>query len=82
MKEPEGELGGWVRARKYRDRAEDYAQLAEGEAMPTVSARYLTIADHYRTLAEAEEQSARYLAHSSLAEVHNYETVSSPSPGG
>ncbi len=52
------ELHSWVRARGYRDRAAESLELAQNESDPDVQNRYVTIAQHYRTLAEAEERSA------------------------
>jgi hypothetical protein len=52
------ELRDWVRARGYRDRAAKSLELACNASDPDVQNRYVTIAQHYRTLAEAEERSA------------------------
>ena len=53
-----GELRDWVRARGYRDHAADFLDLARSASNPDVKNRYVTIARHYLTLAEAEERSA------------------------
>src|SRR5579864_7653535 len=55
---PHGELRDWVRARGYRDHAADFLDLARSASNPDVKNRYVTIARHYLTLAEAEERSA------------------------
>ncbi len=47
-----------MRARGYRDRAAESLELARNESDPDVQNRYVTIAQHYLTLAEAEERSA------------------------
>src|SRR5579872_4059410 len=52
------ELRDWVRARGYRDHAADFLDLARSASNPDVKNRYVTIARHYLTLAEAEERSA------------------------
>jgi len=52
------ELRDWVRARGYRDHAADFLDLARTASDPNVKNRYVTIARHYLTLAEAEERSA------------------------
>ncbi len=52
------ELRDWVRARDYWDRAAECLDLACNTNNPEVQNRYVTIAQHYRTLAEAEERSA------------------------
>ena len=52
------ELRHWTRARSYWNRAVEFLQLACSASDPNVQDRYVTIAQHYRTLAEAEEQGA------------------------
>jgi hypothetical protein len=53
-----GELRDSVRARGYRDHAAESLELARNASNPDVKNRYVTIAQHYLTLAEAEERSA------------------------
>jgi hypothetical protein len=53
------ELRGWSQVRAYRNRAAEYLELARGATAPTVRGRYVVIAQHYRTLAKAEERTAR-----------------------
>jgi hypothetical protein len=53
------ELRHWAQARTYRNCAHEYLELARGTAEPTVRNRYVRIAQHYGTLAKAEERSAR-----------------------
>ena len=52
------ELLGRARARTYRDRATEFLNLARSAGEVDVRNRYLTIAQHYRTLAKAEERNA------------------------
>ena len=52
------ELLGRARARTYRDRAAEFLNLARSAGEADVRNRYLTIAQHYRTLADAEERDA------------------------
>jgi hypothetical protein len=52
------ELRDWTRARDYWNRAAEFLKLASNASDPDVQNRYLTIAQHYRTLAEAEERNA------------------------
>ena len=52
------ELLGRARARTYRDRAAEFLNLARSAGEVDVRNRCLTIAQHYRTLAEAEERNA------------------------
>jgi hypothetical protein len=54
-----GELGFWVRARKYRDRATENLQLAEDAPNFDVRRRYFKVARHYLDLAESEERDAK-----------------------
>ena len=49
------ELRAWTRAREYRDRASKYLELARRASDPDVQRRFVSIAQHYRTLAQAEE---------------------------
>jgi hypothetical protein len=51
------ELRDWTRAHSYWNRATEYLELAS-KSDPNVRDRYITIAQHYRTLAEAEERGA------------------------
>lgn len=46
----------WARARGYSDRAAEFLQLARNASLPAVRKRYITIAEHYRTLAEVEKR--------------------------
>ena len=52
-------LRNWARARTYWNRAVESLELARNASDPNVQNRYFTIAQHYRTLAEAEERSAK-----------------------
>ena len=52
------ELRDWTRARGYWDRAAEFLELASNAADADVQNRYITIAQHYRSLAEAEERGA------------------------
>jgi len=52
------ELRHWTRARGYWNRAAEFLELASNTFDPNVQDRYITIAQHYRTLAEAEERGA------------------------
>ena len=52
------ELRDWTRARGYRDRAAEFLELASNASNSDVQNRYVKIAQHYRTLAEAEERGA------------------------
>ena len=49
------ELRAWTRAREYRDLASRYLELAGRTPDPDVQRRFVAIAQHYRTLAQAEE---------------------------
>jgi len=53
------ELRDWTKARGYWDRAAEFLELASNTSDPNVQDRYITIAQHYRTLAEAEERGAK-----------------------
>ena len=57
--EPVGELGFWVRARRYRDRATENLHLAETAPSFDVRQRYFKVARHYLQLAELEERDAK-----------------------
>ena len=57
--EPVGELGFWVRARRYRDRATENLHLAETAPSFDVRQRYFRVARHYLQLAEIEERDAK-----------------------
>ena len=52
------ELRAWTQVREYRDRASKYLELARRTPDPDVQRRFVAIAQHYRTLAQAEEQNA------------------------
>jgi len=52
------ELSDWTRVRGYWDRAAEFLDLAANTSDPNVQDRYVTIAQHYQSLAEAEERSA------------------------
>jgi hypothetical protein len=62
MDRPKGEpsarevLRDWARAPGYAQRAAEFLELARCAPLPTVRKRYLTIAEHYRTLAEVEKR--------------------------
>jgi hypothetical protein len=56
------ELRDWTKARGYWDRAAEFLELASNTSDPNVQDRYITIAQHYRTLAEAEERGAEHQA--------------------
>lgn len=49
-------LRAWGKARGYLYRAAEFLELARSAALPAVRKRYLTIAEHYRTLAEVEKR--------------------------
>jgi sRNA-binding protein len=51
------ELRDWTRVRGYWDRAAESLELAANASDP-VQDRHVTIAQHYRALAEAEERGA------------------------
>jgi hypothetical protein len=48
----------WARAHAYWDRATEYCKLARSASDADVRQRFVVIAQHYRTLAKAEERSA------------------------
>jgi hypothetical protein len=48
----------WARAHAYWDRAAEYWKLARSASDADVRQRFIVIAQHYRTLAKAEERSA------------------------
>jgi hypothetical protein len=52
------ELRDWTRARGYWNRAAEFLKLASNASDSDVQNRYVTIAQHYRTLAETEERGA------------------------
>jgi hypothetical protein len=52
------ELRRWATAREYWARAIEYLKLARGAIDSSVQNRYVTVAQHYRALALAEEQAA------------------------
>jgi hypothetical protein len=52
------ELRAWTQVRVYRDRASKYLELARRTPDPDVQKRFIAIAQHYDTLAQAEEQNA------------------------
>ena len=52
------ELRDWTRVRGYWDCAAESLELAANASDPDVQDRYVTIAQHYRALAEAEERGA------------------------
>ena len=49
-------LRDWARAPGYSKRAAEFLELARCAPLPAVRKRYLTIAEHYRTLAEVEKR--------------------------
>ena len=57
--EPVGELGFWVRSRRYRDRATENLHLAETAPSFDVRQRYFKVARHYLHMAELEERDAK-----------------------
>src|ERR1700735_4309439 len=57
--EPVGELGFWVRARRYRDRATENLHLAETAPSFDVRQRYFKVARHYLHMADLEERDAK-----------------------
>ena len=65
--EPVGELGYWVRARRYRDRATENLHLAETAPSFDVRQRYFKVARHYLQLAEFEELDAKREAGKTVA---------------
>jgi hypothetical protein len=50
------EILAWVRAREYSSRASKYLDVARLESDPDVRRRFVSIAQHYRILAQAEER--------------------------
>ncbi len=52
----------WARAHAYRDRATAYLDRARSASDADVRDRFVVIAQHYRTLAKAEERSAEQAA--------------------
>jgi hypothetical protein len=52
------EIRHWTRAHTYRDQAISYLKLAGMTVDPDVQNRFIKIAQHYRTLADAEESDA------------------------
>jgi hypothetical protein len=52
------ELRHWVNVRKYREQAIRYLEIARTTADPEAQNRFIKIAQHYRTLADAEERDA------------------------
>jgi hypothetical protein len=52
------ELLAWTRAQGYWDRAIKHLKLARSASDPDVQQRFMAIALHYRTLAQAEERTA------------------------
>jgi hypothetical protein len=56
------EILAWVRAREYSNQASKYLELARLESDPDVRKRFASIAHHYRTLAQAEQQNAEQRA--------------------
>jgi len=54
------ELRHWTRARGYWNRAAEFLELASNASDPNVRDRYVTIAQHYRILAEVEERGAEH----------------------
>jgi hypothetical protein len=52
------ELRHWANVRKYREQATSYLELARMTADPDAQNRFIKIAQHYRTLADAEERDA------------------------
>jgi hypothetical protein len=62
MDEPQGKpsardiLRDWARAPGYAKRAAEFLELARCAPLAAVRKRYLTIAEHYRTLAETEKR--------------------------
>jgi hypothetical protein len=49
-------LRDWARAPGYSKRAAEYLELARCAPLPAVRKRYVTIAEHYRKLAEVEKR--------------------------
>jgi hypothetical protein len=49
-------LDDFVRMRRYRKRASEFELLADAEVSSDVRLRYRIVAQHYRELAEREEQ--------------------------
>ena len=62
MDEPQGKprardvLRDWATAPGYSKRAAEFLELARCAPLPAVRKRYLTIAEHYRMLAEVEKR--------------------------
>jgi hypothetical protein len=51
-----------IRARRFRDRADECLRLAKSAIAAEVRDHYLTIATHYLTLAEVEERHSQTTA--------------------
>lgn len=54
------EFRAWTRARQYRDRASKYLEIARRASDPDVQRRFVAIAGHYQTLAQAEERNGEH----------------------
>ena len=52
------ELRHWAKSREYRERAIGYLELARLTPNVEVQNRFIKIAKHYRSLADAEERDA------------------------
>jgi hypothetical protein len=59
----------FVRARRYKDRAAEYYELAAQPFSEEVRARYLAIADHYMALAEGEIRTDRLMRQKRLEQM-------------
>jgi hypothetical protein len=75
--EPVGELGFWVRARRYRDRATENLHLAETAPSFDVRQRYFKVARHYLHMAEIEERDAKRVADKTASD-HTADHSASP----
>jgi len=51
-------LVSWTRVREYRDEEARYLQLAHSSSDPNVRERFVTVAQHYRSLAKIEQSIA------------------------
>jgi hypothetical protein len=52
-------LDDFARIRLFRERASEFAWLADNATLPSVQRRYRTIARHYKQLADRDERSDR-----------------------
>ena len=75
-------LDDFARIRLYRTRASEFALLADTEVSPDVRLRYRIIAEHYRELADREEQAdkARIAERTKRVRLQRQEAAPSATP--